>query len=125
MFETIYLLIYLVFITHFQYGNASKALNRDDYSVQQDIQNFLVASCVCNGYDRQELWEGYEGTDNTCVFPFIFKGETYHMCTRAGGRTKFWCGYQPSLTRDFGQSSFDNEFGWCYDNCPFYGRGKF
>merc|ERR1711973_210208 len=49
-----------------------------------------------------------------CIFPFIYKGETYNSCTTAGGFSKPWCSTATTTT---GQH-INGYWGDCGAGCP-------
>ncbi|XP_028559369.2 epididymal sperm-binding protein 1 [Podarcis muralis] len=87
--------------------------------------------CATTGsYDKDEKWSYCADTrlsansQGPCVFPFIYKGKSYSLCTTSGASTgKLWC----SLT-----SNYDTNPKWTYCNpseprpCtfPFVFKGK-
>uniref|UniRef100_A0A8C6Y9B6 Uncharacterized protein n=1 Tax=Naja naja TaxID=35670 RepID=A0A8C6Y9B6_NAJNA len=67
--------------------------------------------CATTGsYDKEEQWSYCADTSKItvgpCVFPFIYKGQSFSACTKAGSSDgKLWC----SLS-----SNYDREPKWTY-----------
>ena len=70
-----------------------------------------------NGTERNEKVEcktiGGAKPNVDCVFPFNYKHDEHHMCTRNGGHA-FWCATKVDTDGDF----IDQEWGECDPTCP-------
>ena len=55
--------------------------------------------------------------NRTCVFPFNYRGYTYHCCTRMDNfedEPDAWCSTEvDNITRNY----IDEKWGWCEERC--------
>jgi len=73
------------------------------------VESCSVLFCLAVTY-------GGSGGGQPCVFPFIYRGQTYHSCTTVDRGNKKWC----AKTSNFDQGRI---WGYCYPGKTIYPKG--